>query len=115
MRNSYIKQHRTILFILVVMWICPIWTNIEIQYVKSEDLEVSAINTLAFFSIVSSSGIITIVRACFDGYLRKKVKMGFKIDFFVVYLQEKEENDLVNSIECGLGVIHRAEIIKTHK
>ena len=97
------------------MWICPIWTNIEIQYVKNEDLEVSAINTLAFFSIVSSSGIITIVRACFDGYLRKKVKMGFKIDFFVVYLQEKEENDLVNSIECGLGVIHRAEIIKTHK
>ena len=36
-------------------------------------MDTSVINYLAFFSIVSSSGIITIVRVIFDGYLRKKV------------------------------------------
>ena len=72
-RKVYIRQHRTTLLILVLMWVCPIWANINLHFVEEDDNQFSVINILAFFCIVSSSGIIVLTRIVFDSYLRKKV------------------------------------------
>jgi hypothetical protein len=72
------------------MWVCPIWINIKIQYLQEEDTEQSIINILAFFSIVSSSGIIVLARVIFDSYMRKKVCFVAYVDFGFVQFQEEE-------------------------
>lgn len=75
-RKSYIRQHRATLLLLVLLWICPIWANVKIHFLDITKDQFSPINILAFFSIVSSSGIITIARIIFDSYIRKRVHMG---------------------------------------
>jgi hypothetical protein len=72
-RKSYIRQHRATLLLLVLLWICPIWSNFKIHILGNDKDQMSPINILAFFSIVSSSGIITLARIIFDSYLRKRV------------------------------------------
>lgn len=72
-RKSYIRQHRATLFLLVLLWICPIWSNLKIHFFGNNHDQFAAINILAFFSIVSSSGLITVARLSFDSYVRKRV------------------------------------------
>lgn len=72
-RKSYIRQHRATLFLLVLLWACPIWANVKIHFLNIITDQFSPINILAFFSIVSSSGIITMARIIFDPYIRNRV------------------------------------------
>lgn len=74
-RKSYIRQHRATLFLLVLLWVCPIWSNFKIHFLGKELDQFAAINVLAFFSIVSSSGIITVARLVFDSFIRKRVPL----------------------------------------
>lgn len=72
-RSSYIKQHRSLLCLLVLFWAPPIWTNILILKGDMSSELFDIVNKIAFFCIISSSGIMNLIRMCFDHYLRKQV------------------------------------------
>lgn len=72
-RSSYIKQHRSLLCLLVLFWAAPIWTNILILKGDMSSELFDIVNKVAFFCIIGSSGVMNLIRMCFDRYLRKKV------------------------------------------
>jgi hypothetical protein len=69
-RRDYIKHHRIVLILLVLLWIAPIWTNVLIHLGEESSLLFDIVNKTAFFCIVSSTGIINVVRMAFDKFLR---------------------------------------------
>ena len=72
-RRDYIRQHRIVLMLLVLLWVCPVALNFLIR-LKMEDVKAfHYLNIATFFSLVSSSGIITLYRIASDPYLRQRV------------------------------------------
>lgn len=72
-RSDYIRQHRTVLGLLVLLWGVPICSNILIRLDQTDSDTFDVLNTIAFFCILASTGIVNIVRMAFDKYLRQKV------------------------------------------
>lgn len=72
-RRNYIRQHRIVLSLLVLLWIAPIWSNILLRMDLHATLLFDVVNKAAFFCIVSTTGVITIARMAFDKFLRQRV------------------------------------------
>ena len=72
-RSDYIRQHRTVLGLLVLLWGVPICSNILIRLDQTDSSTFDVLNTIAFFCILASTGVVNIVRMAFDKYLRQKV------------------------------------------
>jgi hypothetical protein len=72
-RMEYIKHHRIILILLVLMWLPPIYTNFLIRMGDETSSLFDIANKLSFFCIISLTGVISIVRMIFDKFLREKV------------------------------------------
>jgi hypothetical protein len=72
-RRDYIKHHRIILSLLVLLWVAPIWTNILIQAGEDNTFLFDILNKTSFFCIVSSTGIVCVARMTFDQFLRQRV------------------------------------------
>lgn len=74
-RQTYISQHRTMLILLVLLWVCPIWVNLLFKYNINDENQFDYVNTIAFFCLVSSSGLVNLVRIYYDKFLRLNVKV----------------------------------------
>lgn len=72
-RREYIRHHRIILILLLLTWIPPIMTNFLIRLDQMETPLFDIANKLAFFFMVTLTGVITIVRIAYDRFLREKV------------------------------------------
>ena len=89
-RKSYIRQHRTTLLVLTLLWVCPIWVNLSREFFDDTDSpQFKLANILAFFSLVSSSGLVSLIRIFFDSYLKKRVLSRFYIDPEHALLQDR--------------------------
>ena len=74
-RQDYIKHHRIILLLLVVMWLPPIYTNFLIRLDRLDSPLFDLANKVSFFCMIALTGVITIVRIAFDKFLRQKVRI----------------------------------------
>ena len=72
-RRDYIRQHRIVLILLVVLWVCPVTLNFFIKLNLEQTDAFHYLNIASFLSLVSSSGIITLYRIASDPYLRQRV------------------------------------------
>jgi hypothetical protein len=73
-RRDYIKHHRIILSLLVVLWVAPIWSNILIRTDSESIILFDVLNKAAFFCMVISTGVVCVARMTFDPFLRQRVK-----------------------------------------
>lgn len=60
--------------LLVLLWGVPICSNILIRLDQTDSSIFDVLNTIAFFCILASTGIVNIVRMAFDKFLRQKVQ-----------------------------------------
>lgn len=73
-RIKYIRFHRIILLTLVVLWACPLISNIMILYGDERSTLFTIFNTGSFISLLISGGVINIVRFYCDPYMWQQVK-----------------------------------------
>lgn len=73
-RREYIRHHRIILTLLLLMWLPPILANFLIRLDQTDSPLFDITNKLAFFFMVALTGIITFVRIAYDRFLREKVR-----------------------------------------
>ena len=73
-RRDYIKHHRIILSLLVLLWVAPIWFNIMIRTTSESTPLLDILNKVSFFCMLSSTGVVCVTRMAFDPYLRARVK-----------------------------------------
>jgi hypothetical protein len=75
-RREYIRHHRIILTLLLLMWLPPILANFLIRLDQTDSPLFDVANKLAFFFMVALTGVITLVRIAYDRFLREKVQHG---------------------------------------
>jgi hypothetical protein len=73
-RREYIRHHRIILILLVVMWLPPIYTNFLIRLDQLDAPLFDLANKLSFFCMLGLTGVISVVRMLSDKYLRERVR-----------------------------------------
>lgn len=70
---KYIQHHRVILFVLLLCWVCPLYTNILIYNGDKTSELFYIVNLIAFISLLLLGAIVNIVRFYHDSYLWERV------------------------------------------
>lgn len=73
-RSKYIRHHRIIMLVLVVVWAFPLATNILILLKDESSMLFKVFNMASFVSLLVSGGLVSIVRFSTDSYLWLQVK-----------------------------------------
>ena len=117
-RTKYIKHHRIILLLLVLVWAFPMATNILILTGDENSQLFKICNLASFVSLLISGGLLTSVRFLTDSFLwlqMKKTMIEWK--FFSVSEKETEEklendNDVWNlPLANAVSTFHHQRVV----